>query len=89
MGQPVTQTVNIENSPKPVYNKYVDIEWWKKNIDPSDSDLTKKLQFFLGIEVDGMFGYNTQKYWVNAVDKHNEDKINYRNLIKSFDKVLV
>ena len=53
------------------YNKYNDVEWWRKNIDPSSTDLTKRLQSFLGIRVDGFFGYETEKYWIAVVDNHN------------------
>jgi len=58
-------------SPQLKFNNYNDIEWWRKNIDPFNSDLTRKLQSFLGVEVDGFFGYETEKYWILAVDKHN------------------
>ena len=54
------------DSTKPVINS---LDWFRLNLDPGNHEMVKKLQKFLGITVDGIFGFETQKFWLEAINK--------------------
>ena len=53
------------------------LSWYRKNLDPSDTEMVKELQQKFGVEADGLFGTQTQKAWRAAV----ADNIDFHNKI--------
>ena len=51
-----------------------DMNWWRKNIDPSNNEQVAELQRFLGVKDDGQFGPKTQAAWRNAVSQNVTDE---------------
>tara|TARA_R100000655_G_scaffold39518_1_gene74769 strand:- start:3038 stop:3820 length:783 start_codon:yes stop_codon:yes gene_type:complete len=45
------------------------MNYFRKNLDPSNTEQVKALQSFLGIEADGKFGPQTEKAWRLAVEQ--------------------
>lgn len=44
-----------------------DMDWWRNNIDPANTEQVKALQTKLGVTADGMFGPQTEAAWRKAV----------------------
>ena len=61
---------SIDSSKNIDLNNY-SVNWFRLNLDPSNHDIVRALQEFLGIKVDGIFGYKTQELWFKAVNEEN------------------
>lgn len=51
-----------------------DINYFRKNIDPSNPDSVRELQSFLGVQQDGQFGPKTEAAWRKAVAGDQKSK---------------